>query len=236
MFTPRAFAEHDLVWLDRLLERDPFVTVLTTGTDGLPELSRLPVLYRRDGESIELLGHWARANPQARHAGAAKVLIDGPHGYVSASWYPDNAVGNGVGQPQAGPEGVPHGWGAHKDNAARVPTWNYASAELHGRLDPFDDEETLAALVGALSDRFEARVGQNWRFEPERDEQRRQLRGIVGFRFQIEQVQIKLKLSQNHPDANQWAVIAALEQSSGHASHELAQWMRWHREQAATGD
>lgn len=212
MFTPRAFAEHDLVWLDRLLERDPFVTLLTTGTDGLPELTRLPVLYRRDGERIELRGHWARANPQARDAGTAKVLVDGPHGYVSASWYPD------------------------KDSAARVPTWNYASAELRGHLEPFDGEDALAALVGALSERFEAAVGQAWRFEPERDEQRRQLRGIVGFRFHVEQVQIKLKLSQNHPDANQQAVIAALERLQDPASHELAQWMRRHREQAATGD
>ena len=80
MFTPRAFAEHDLVWLDRLLERDPFVTLLTTGTDWLPELTRLPVLYVRDGERIELQGHWAKANAQARHAGTAKVLVDGPHG------------------------------------------------------------------------------------------------------------------------------------------------------------
>lgn len=212
MFTPRAFAEHDLVWLDRLLERDPFVTLLTTGADGLPELTRLPVLYRRDGERIELLGHWARANPQARHAGTAKVLVDGPHGYVSASWYPD------------------------KDAAARVPTWNHAGAELRGRLEPFDEEGALATLVGELSDHFEAAVGQDWRFEPERDEQRRQLRGIVGFRFQVEQVQIKLKLSQNHPDANQQAVIAALERLPGHASHELAQWMRQHRGQAAAGD
>ncbi|MGW8127267.1 MAG: FMN-binding negative transcriptional regulator [Stenotrophomonas sp.] len=235
MFTPRTFAEHDLVWLDRLLERDPFVTVLTTGADGLPELTRLPVLYRRDGERIELLGHWARANPQARHAGAAKVLVDGPHGYVSASWYPDNAVGNGVGQPQAGPEGASHGRGAHQEAAARVPTWNYASAELRGRLHPFDGEDALAALVGALSARFEAGVGQEWRFAPERDEQRRQLRGIVGFRFQVEQVQIKLKLSQNQPDANQQAVIAALERLPGPASRELAQWMRRYREQAAAG-
>lgn len=212
MFTPRAFAEHDLVWLDRLLERDPFVTLLTTGADGLPELTRLPVLYRRDGERIELRGHWARTNPQARDTGAAKVLVDGPHGYVSASWYPD------------------------KDSAARVPTWNYASAELRGHLEPFDGEDALAALVGALSERFEAAVGQAWRFEPERDEQRRQLRGIVGFRFHVEQVQIKLKLSQNHPDANQQAVIAALERLQDPASHELAQWMRRHREQAATGD
>lgn len=205
MFTPRAFAEHDLIWLDRLLARDPFVTLLTTGEHGLPELTRLPVLYQRDGEHIELLGHWARANPQARHRGDAKVLVDGPHGYVSASWYPD------------------------KETAARVPTWNYASAELRGRLEPFDDEHALAGLVAALSDRFEASVGQHWRFDPGEPAQRRQLHGITGFRFRAEQVQLKLKLSQNHPDANQRAVIEALEQRPNPASRELAQWMRLRR-------
>ena len=59
-----------------------------------------------------------------------------------------------------------------------------------------------------------------------------ELRAIVGFRFQVEHVQLKLKLSQNHPDANQRAVIAELEQLGTPYSTELAQWMRWHREQA----
>ncbi|KRG54480.1 FMN-binding negative transcriptional regulator [Stenotrophomonas maltophilia] len=210
MFTPRAFAETDLLWLDRLLARDPFVTVLTVGSDGLPELTRMPVLHRRDGDQIELRGHWARANPQSRHSGAAKVLVDGPHGYVSASWYPD------------------------KEPAARVPTWNYASAELRGQLQTFDDADALAELVGAISDRFEASVGQAWQFDATRAEHGPELRAIVGFRFQVEHVQLKLKLSQNHPDANQQAVIAALDALASPSSHELAQWMRWHREQSAS--
>ena len=212
MFTPRAFAETDLLWLDRLLARDPFVTLLTTGDDGLPELTRLPVLYRRMGNRIELRGHWARGNPQSRRSGTAKVLVDGPHGYVSASWYPD------------------------KDAAARVPTWNYAAAELRGRLQTFDDAPALAELVGAISDRFEASVGQAWQFDATRPEHGPELRAIVGFHFQVDHVQLKLKLSQNHPEANQQAVIAALEALPAPSSHELAQWMRWHREQAACGD
>lgn len=211
MFTPRAFAETDLLWLDRLLARDPFVTVLTAGGDGLPELTRLPVLYQRNGEHIELRGHWARANPQARHSGAAKVLVDGPHGYVSASWYPD------------------------KEPMARVPTWNYAAAELRGQLQPFDDTDALAQLVSDTGDHFEASVGQDWRFEPERDDHRRQLRGIVGFRFTVEQVQLTLKLSQNHPEANQQAVMAELERLDNPHSTELAQWMRRYRDEAAAG-
>ncbi len=202
MFTPRAFAETDLQWLDALFARDPFVTLLTTGDDGLPELTRLPVLYQRQGSDITLQGHWARANPQSRHDGAAKVLVDGPHGYISASWYPD------------------------KEQMARVPTWNYAAAELRGRLQRFDDTDALADLVAATGDLFEAGVGQAWRFEPEREDQRSQLRGIIGFRFVVDDVQLKLKLSQNHPVANQQAVMGALEALPSPASHELAQWMR----------
>lgn len=207
MFSPRAFSTADLRWLDLLLERDPFITLLTTGDDGLPLLTRLPVLYQRDGNHIELRGHWARGNPQSRRAGAAKVLVDGPHGYVSASWYPD------------------------KDEAARVPTWNYAAAEMTGVLDTFEDTDALAALVSATTEHFEASVGQDWRFDADRDDHRSQLRGIVGFRFVVDNVQIKIKLSQNHPPANQDAVIAALDQLSSAGSHELARWMRLARAQ-----
>lgn len=205
MFTPGAFTETDLQWLDRLLARDPFVTLLTTGEDGLPELSRLPVLYQRHGQQIELRGHWARPNPQAQRHGTAKVLVDGPHGYVSASWYPD------------------------KESATRVPTWNYATAELRGQLHPFTDEDALAALLVDLSNHFEAGVGQHWRFEPQRKDHRSQLRGIIGFRFVVEQVQLKLKLSQNHPAANQQAVNDALDALTTPRSQELATWMQRHR-------
>ena len=38
MYTPPAFAEHDLAGLDWLLARDPFATLVTTGGDGLPAL------------------------------------------------------------------------------------------------------------------------------------------------------------------------------------------------------
>ncbi|WP_313316586.1 FMN-binding negative transcriptional regulator [Stenotrophomonas sp.] len=205
MFSQGAFAETDLHWLDRLLDRDPFVTLLTTGADGLPELTRLPVLYRRQGRQIALIGHWAKANPQSRYSGRAKVLVNGPQGYVSASWYPD------------------------KESAARVPTWNYAAAELVGELHRFDDAAALAQLLSDTSDFYEARVGQDWRFEPERDDHRPSLRAIVGFRLDVQQIQIKLKLSQNHPQANQLAVIEALSALDTPDARELAQWMQLYR-------
>ncbi|AOA72776.1 FMN-binding negative transcriptional regulator [Stenotrophomonas rhizophila] len=203
MFIPADFVETNLAWLDRLLERDAFVTVVTTGSDGLPQVTLLPVAYRRDGDDILIEGHWARPNPQAGHAGPALVLVHGPHGYVSPGWYPD------------------------KDAMARVPTWNYAAAELRGTLEPVTDPDALIDMLDRLSARYEAQVGGDWDLLPIEPRQRRMLAGIVGFRFRAQQVQIKLKLSQNHPQANQHGVIDALSALDSPPSHELAQWMRW---------
>jgi len=203
MFIPADFVETDLAWLDRLLERDAFVTVVTTGSDGLPQVTLLPVVYRRDGDDILIEGHWARPNPQAGHAGPALVLVHGPHGYVSPGWYPD------------------------KEAQARVPTWNYAAAELRGTLEPVTDPDALIDMLDRLSASYEAQVGGNWDLLPIEPRQRRMLAGIVGFRFRAQQVQIKLKLSQNHPQANQHGVIDALSALDSPPSHELAQWMRW---------
>ncbi len=44
MHLPAAFAETDLAALDGLMERDSFITLITT-RDGTPTVSHLPVLY-----------------------------------------------------------------------------------------------------------------------------------------------------------------------------------------------
>lgn len=212
MFIPSAFVETDLVWLDRLLARDAFVTLVTTGTDGLPQATRLPVLYKRDGDGLLIEGHWARPNPQAGNAGPALMLVQGPHAYISPGWYPDKAA------------------------QARVPTWNYAAAELRGVLEPTTDPDTLIAMLDGLSAHYEAQVGGDWDLLPIEPRQQRMLGGIVGFRFRPAQVQIKLKLSQNHPEANQSSVIDALSALEAPASRELAQWMRWRRDGGTSAD
>lgn len=201
MYTPRAFAETDLTGLDRLIERDAFVTLVTVA-DGLPFVSHLPVLYARDGDRIVIEGHWARPNPQARHAGPALVIVHGPHAYLSPGWYAD------------------------KEEAARVPTWNYAVAHLHGTLESTEDADRLASIVDRLSQANEARVGNDWRFEHDRDDHVRQLRGIIGFRFTVDRVELKFKLSQNHPVANVEGAAAALHRLGGEDNVAVADLMR----------
>lgn len=202
MYLPRAFAETDLAQLDALVAADPFATLISTDGDGATHASHLPVLYRRNGDAILIEGHWAKPNPQARHDGGILMILHGPHAYVSPGWYPD------------------------KEEAARVPTWNYAVAHLRGVLERYDDEASLADLVSRLSERFEAQVGSDWRFEPQRDDHRSQLRGIVGFRFVPQRIEMKFKLSQNHPEANRRAVIDALSRQENTGSKAVSELMQ----------
>jgi transcriptional regulator len=201
MYLPKHFAETDLARLDALIKAHPFVTLISTDHDGAPFVSHLPVLYRRDGDSVLIEGHWSRANPQARHSGAVLMIVHGPDTYISPGWYPD------------------------KEEAARVPTWNYAVAHLRGTLDVHDDDDTLGDLVDRLSQRFESTVGSDWRFDMARDDHRSQLRGIIGFRFVPTRIDLKFKLSQNHPPANIHAVREALSQLDDPAAGSVADLM-----------
>lgn len=202
MYVPAHFGSDDAAHLDALLAADPFVTLITLDAAGSPCINHLPVLHRHGPEGVLIEGHWARANPQWRHAGPATVVVHGPHAYVSPGVYPD------------------------KEAAARVPTWNYAVAHLHGALQTYEDDASLADLVDRLSRRFEATVGRDWRFDPAREDHRRQLRGIVGFRLRPERIAIKLKLSQNHPAVNRAAVATDLASRADAGAQSVAAWMR----------
>ncbi|MGH8027680.1 MAG: FMN-binding negative transcriptional regulator [Pseudoxanthomonas sp.] len=187
--------------MDRLLARDPFATLITTD-EGTPFANHLPVLYSRDGERVSIEGHWGKPNPQANHSSTALMIVHGPHAYISPGWYVD------------------------KEEAARVPTWNYAVAHLTGRLEASTDEDFLASIVDRLSVRHETAVGSDWRYEHDNARLRSQLRGIVGFRFVPERVELKFKLSQNHPAANVQGAMDGLSRLQDPQSREIAELMK----------
>lgn len=202
MYIPRAFAETDLGALDALFAHDAFVTLVTRHA-GAPFASHLPVLYARDGERIAISGHWARPNPQAGHIdGTALMIVHGPHAYVSPSWYPG------------------------EERRSRVPTWNYAVAHLYGSVSLVQDPDELAALVAALGAKYEALAGGDWAWDPTRESHHGLLRGITGFRFVPERVELKFKLGQNHPAATVEAAAAVLARRPGDGAQAVAALMR----------
>jgi transcriptional regulator len=200
MYTPQHFAVADLSQLDALAGHDAFAT-LVSNHEGVPYASHLPVLYRREGQAVRVLGHWARPNPQWRSIAGQTVLcvLHGPHAYVSPSFYPDPA--------------------------SRVPTWNYAAAHLYGEVRRFEDGDELLALVSELSDRYERGRERPWSLAAADPALTRMVAGIVGFELTVSRVELKFKLNQNHPVENQDGVARAFAASADPDARLLGEWM-----------
>ena len=92
-----------------------------------------------------------------------------------------------------------------------VPTWNYESVHLTGRITVHDDPEWVRNAVTMLTDTHEATQPHSWAVT---DAPAKfvdgQLRGIVGLEFVVERVEGKAKLSQNRSDADREGAIAGL--------------------------
>jgi len=199
MYVPRRYVETDLAALDALFAHDAFVTLVTVDATGAAAASHLPVLYSRHDEQIAIRGHWARGNPQARQPGPALMIVHGPHAYISPSWYT---------RPQD-----------------RVPTWNYAVAHLDGQLLVSDDTETKRRIVSELSAHYETAIGSDWQpahghpdFEPE-------LRGIVGFHFEVSSLRMAFKLNQHHDAADVQGAIDGLRRGGSEEQRQVAALM-----------
>lgn len=201
MYSPEVFREDDPAVLRRIMNDHPFATLITYA-EGAPFAGHLPFLHRDDGSPHgTLYTHVSRANPQWRHVeagGAALVAFQGPHTYVSPSWYQE--------QPA-------------------VPTWNYVAVHAHGTPALLDDGE-LRALLGELVAVHERRLARPWSMaELPEAYVTRMLAGIVGIRVKIERLEGKLKLSQNRRPEDRRRVADQLRASDDAQALDVARWM-----------
>jgi len=180
--------------LQAMLADPGLVELVTPAPDGLVA-TPLPMLYLPGTDPADpgvLQGHVARNNPHWRAATAATgeslAILRGPDAYVSPSWYPSKA-----------------------EHGRAVPTWNYLTVHLHGRLVVHESVDWLRDLVTRLTAMHEATVGSSWQpTDAPAAYLDGQLRAIVGIELLISRIEAKAKLSQNRSAADQASVISAL--------------------------
>ncbi|HEY9133111.1 MAG TPA: FMN-binding negative transcriptional regulator [Dyella sp.] len=184
MYTPGAFAESRSEVLHALMRAHPFATAIVPRSEGVA-VNHLP-FELIDGK---LCGHVARGNEMVACDGLQALLVfHGPQGYVSPNWYPSK-----------------------RETGREVPTWNYAVVHVHGRLRVIDERKWLRGLLDALTSRHEADQPEPWRIdEAPADHIERLLGAIVGLQLDIDRIEGKYKLSQNHPADNRLGVIDGL--------------------------
>ncbi|QDV17376.1 Protease synthase and sporulation protein PAI 2 [Gimesia panareensis] len=202
MYIPAAFAETDESRLHPFLEQHSFAT-LVTSREGEPFASHLPLLLERNaGQQGQLLGHFAKANPQAETPDNESVLaiFHGPHAYISPTWY---------------------------ESANTVPTWNYQAVHIYGRYSRITDPAELKQVIDKTVQFYEAAQPAPWSMEiPDAEFTEGLLQGIVGFRIEIERIEGKFKLSQNHAVERREKVIDALKKQSSDDAQAIAALMK----------
>jgi transcriptional regulator len=197
MYVPGHFAADDAA-VRELLANHGAADLVTATPQGLLA-TLLPFVYDPEvGEHGALLGHVARNNEQWRQPalGEALVIVRGPDAYVTPSWYATKA-----------------------EHGRVVPTWNYVTAHVYGRLVVHDDPAWLDSLVRRLTERHEATNPLPWSVDDAPPKFiSGQLRAIVGVELVIGRVEAKVKLSQNRSRADIDGVITGLEARGDAAS------------------
>jgi transcriptional regulator len=185
-----AYRSDDRDLMETLIDEIGFGMVFATTPDG-PRVAHTPLVSTGDG-AVQF--HLSRGNALTRHLDGmtALAVVNGPDAYVSARWYED---------------------------PTHVPTWDYVSLELEGRVRRMD-ADGLTGFLEALSARHEARIvgGEPWTLDKTPPDKLRSLLGaIVGFELEVVAWRPTVKLHQKAPLHERERVIAGLEAQGSHA-------------------
>lgn len=177
MYIPANYQNKNLNEVRSFMEEHAFA-ILVSEVDGKPWATHIPLELDLEEDGTEVLvGHIAKANPQWRGFDDKEVLciFNGPHTYVSSSWYGDE----------------------------EVPTWNYIAVHVYGKLRILDQEALLQSLH-KLVDKYEKASEHPLSIHQLSPKTMRQIRGVVGFKIRIDEIQAAYKLSQgrehDHPE------------------------------------
>ncbi|MEC1475961.1 FMN-binding negative transcriptional regulator [Bacillus haynesii] len=200
MYIPKYFKVENVDEILDFVQKNSFGTIVTT-EQGKPIATHLPLGLNKKGNDYYITGHVAYGNPQVGTFETCKdvlVMFQGPHAYISSSWY------------------------GHED----VPTWNYQAVHIYGQASILEREELIEELTIMMGKYEKHRENPIlWdTLSPQLLE--RQLKAIVGFKIKVEDIQAAYKLSQNRNDTDYMNIIDQLQNEGDPDSEQLAAVMK----------
>ncbi len=170
-YTPR-YLMTDPDEVKSLIRHHPWATFVSATSTGLVA-SHYPVMLDEAAQGITVLSHFGRPDDELHELGRHQVLVivQGPHDYVSPSWYAPGDL---------------------------VPTWNHVTAHLYGVPEILDEEENYSVLC-RLTDHFEQHQPQGRSLLDDEATTRRVAKGTTGLRLRVDRFDARAKLSQNKP-------------------------------------
>ncbi|MED1201838.1 FMN-binding negative transcriptional regulator [Heyndrickxia acidicola] len=200
MYIPKYFRVTDAEEIRDFVQKNSFGTIVTT-EQGKPIATHLPLQLMKEGDQYKLTGHMALGNPQWKTFDTSKdvlVMFQGPNAYISSSWY-------------------------EKEN---VPTWNYQAVHMYGKASIVEKNELIEDLT-AMLEKYEQKRENSvlWdKLSPELLEN--QLKGIIGFKIKVDEIQAAYKLSQNRNEIYYTNIIDQLQREGNVNSNQVAELMK----------
>ncbi|AKL83159.1 PaiB [Bacillus atrophaeus UCMB-5137] len=199
MYIPKYYKVTNVDDIWDFVQNNSFGTIVTTA-QGKPIATHLPLQLMKEGDTYYITGHIAYGNPQWRTFETCEdvlVMFQGPHAYISSSWY-------------------------EKEN---VPTWNYQAVHLYGTASILNEEELKHDLTMLLQKYEKHRKNPVlWdKLSPQLLES--QLKGIVGFKIKVGEIQASYKLSQNRNETDYMNIIDQLRKEGDPNSKQMAELM-----------
>ena len=180
MYIPAPFQLSEVEACDVIKEYG-FATLFSMH-DGMPYATHLPLMISNDKNY--LYGNFALPNPQWKDIESQFVLavFQGPHCYISPKWYETNQT---------------------------VPTWNYVSAHVYGKVELLDEEETINSMSDLVL-KYESPDSPYKLGDVDSKLLAGMNKGVKGFKIKINKIEGKAKLSQNHSILRQELVVNQL--------------------------
>jgi transcriptional regulator len=199
MYIPEQYKNENDAEIKAFLQQNAF-GILVNQTDGKLWATHIPLELdvNENGKKV-LYGHISKENPQwESFASDNKVLaiFSGPHTYISPSWY----------------------------DHENVPTWNYIAVHVYGTVKIIEGE-AVTEMLKKLVDKYEANSEKPVRVEDFSVKTMMQVRGIVSFEIEIEDIQAVKKMSQNRDDKNYNNIISELDKTGDPNAIEVAKVM-----------
>lgn len=200
MYIPKYFKVTDFDEIRDFMKRNSFGTIVTA-QQGKPIATHLPLELHKRGDDYYITGHMAYANPQWRtfenNHEHVLVIYQGPHAYISSSWY----------------------------QSENVPTWNYQSVHVYGTASIMNEQE-LQEDLALLLKKYEQHRKNPVLWENLSSQTKKQIKGVVGFKIKVQEVQAAYKLSQNRNQEDYYNIIDKLYEEGDLNSQQMAEVMK----------
>jgi transcriptional regulator len=180
MYVPKHFEENREEEIKRIIENYPLAILVANTKKGIIA-NHIPLILHKFSNSKKILiGHIAKANKlheELKNNDNVMAIFKSEDAYISPNWYP-----------------------TRNNKREHVPTWNYQSVHLYGKISFNTDQNFLLKTVKELTYIFEKDNNKNtdWKMNDVSSEfMSSMLKEIVGFEINVSDQIAKSKLSQN---------------------------------------